>query len=227
MKSPNRSKQQRLPLTKPASHSRRDFIVSPANATAFDTIEAWPSWPGGRLALIGPAGSGKSHLARLWAHRAGAHTLTPGDTDVSSLPGRAVLFEDADRHSADELLFHLINMADAGSSLLLTGRSPPAIWATQLPDLRSRLNSLMVATLLPPDDAILEGVLRKFFEQRSILPSDEVLAYLLKRIERSIPAAWDVVARIDDRAGADRREITRPLAREVLEEGKSLSGVIE
>jgi chromosomal replication initiation ATPase DnaA len=222
VKSSIRSNQQRLPLLRAATYGRGDFIVSPSNAAAFAAIEAWPEWPGGRLALVGPAGSGKTHLARIWAEKAGAVILPQGDIDVSRLPGRAVLLDDADRRSADELLFHLINMADAGASLLITGRSPPLAWPTELPDLRSRLNALTVATLEAPDDAILEGVLRKFFRQRNIRPTTEVLAYLLNRIERSIPTAWDVVARIDDRAASEGREITRPLAREVLEESGSV-----
>jgi chromosomal replication initiation ATPase DnaA len=227
VKSPIRSNQQRLPLARAPSYERGDFIVSSANAAAFNILESWPAWPGSRLALVGPPGSGKTHLAHIWATRADAVVLGRSDVDISRLRGRAVLLEDADRRSADELLFHLINMADAGSSLLVTGRSPPLEWPTEFPDLRSRLNALMVTTLDAPDDAILEGVLRKFFKQRNIRPSAEVVAYLLKRIERSVPTAWQVVARIDDRAASEGREITRPLAREVLNESGSMADVPE
>ena len=212
--------QQRLPLERVVSNTRGDFIVSRDNAAAVALVDAWPKWPGGRLALVGPEGSGKTHLARAWADRAGAVVLSREDMDVSGLPGRAVLLENADRRPAGEVLFHLINMADAGASLLLTGRTPPITWRAELPDLRSRLNALTVATLAAPDDTVLEGVLRRFFEQRNIRVADEVLAYLLHRIERSVPAAWDVVARIDQRADAEKREITRPLIREILEQGE-------
>jgi chromosomal replication initiation ATPase DnaA len=92
-------------------------------------------------------------------------------------------------------------------------------WPTSLPDLRSRLNALMVFSLGPPDDAVLEGVLLKLFRERNIRPGNDVMTYLLHRIERSVPAAREVVARIDERAGAEGREITRPLARDVLDEG--------
>jgi chromosomal replication initiation ATPase DnaA len=212
----NRATQQRLPLGEPPSLTRRDFIVSPANAEAVEALDAWPAWPGGRLALIGPEGSGKTHLARIWADRARATIVDRGDVDLSSVAGRAVLVEDADRRSADEMLFHLINMADTGSSLLLTGRTPPLQWTADLPDLRSRLNALMVASLHAPDDVVLEGVLMKLFADRQIRPGKDVMAYLLRRIERSVPAVTEIVARIDEKAGAEGREITRPLAREVL-----------
>ena len=149
--------------------------------------------------------------------------VDPAEAELDSLRGRAVLLEDADRRAADMVLFDLINMADAGASLLITGRNPPAAWQCSLPDLRSRLNALMVVSLSPPDDVVLLAVLRKFFSQRNIRVSEDVLSYLLKRIERSVPAAWDVVDRIDAVADAQGREITRPLAREVLESAPSIS----
>jgi chromosomal replication initiation ATPase DnaA len=213
---PNRAIQQRLPLGKAPSLTRQDFIVSPANAEAMEAVDAWPAWPGGRLALIGPKGSGKTHLAHIWAERVQATVLDRRKFDLASMVGRPVVVENADRRIADETLFHLINMADAGSGLLLTGRTPPIQWATDLPDLRSRLNALMVASLGPPDDVVLEGVLLKLFAERNIRPTKDVVGYLLRRIERSVSAVEKVVDRIDEKAGAERREITRPLAREVL-----------
>ena len=209
-------KQQRLALSRTISHAREDFIVSPSNEEAIAALDAWPAWPGGLLALIGPEGSGKTHLALAWAKLSGAAILHRADRDMARLRGRPVLLEDADRWTGDEALFHLINMA-GGASLLLTGRLTPRLWATDLPDLRSRLDALPVARIGPPDDAVLEGVLRKFFRERNIRPPDDVLAYLIRRIERSIPSAKDVVCRIDDLADAEKRDITRALAREILE----------
>jgi chromosomal replication initiation ATPase DnaA len=223
---PNRATQQRLPLGKAPRLTRQDFIISPTNAEAIEAVDSWPAWPGNRLALIGPMGSGKTHLAAIWAERAEAAVFNWRQFDLASLIGRPILVEDADRPGADEILFHLINMADTGSSLLLTGRAPPLEWPTELPDLRSRLNALMVASLGPPDDVVLEGVLLKLFAERSIRPAKDVVPYLLRRIERSVPAVASVVERIDEKAGSERREITRPLAREVLMESGYGSGTL-
>jgi chromosomal replication initiation ATPase DnaA len=200
---------------------REDFIVSTSNAEAVRAVDAWPHWHAGCLALVGPEGAGKSHLAYAWAQAADAVALTGAeatDVSISTLRGRPVLWEDADRTQADDLLFHLINMAGIeGGGLLLTARTPPQAWPTALPDLRSRLNALQTAELAAPDDRVLEGVLRKFFGERSILPGDDLIAYLLRRIERSVPRAYDIVRRLDEAHGVEHRPVTRALARQILE----------
>jgi chromosomal replication initiation ATPase DnaA len=208
-----------LPLARPPSFRREEFVVSDSNAAAVSAIEAWPDWHAGCLALIGPQGSGKSHLAFTWAEAAQATALTPdaSHADLEAVRGRPVLAEDAERFD-DEAMFHLINMAgEPGAGLLLTSRQAPALWPSALADLRSRLNALHVAELGPPDDVILRGVIEKFFRERNIRPADDVLPYLLRRIERSAPAAKEVVLRLDEAADAKQRPVSRALAREILE----------
>ena len=211
----------RLELRRASSYRREDFIVSPSNVGAVRAVDDWPVWHAGALALVGPEGAGKSHLARAWANRAGAAVLalSEGDPpDLTQLRGRPVLLEDADQGAPDEVIFHLINMAGVpGGGLLLTGRNPPSAWQARLPDLRSRLNALSVAELPAPDDLILEGLLRKFFRERNIRPTDDLIPYLLRRIERSASRAREVVARLDEVADAEQRGVSRALARQILD----------
>ncbi len=208
--------QLRFDLKRDISHRRSDFVVGPANEAAVQALDAWPDWLSGILMLVGPEGSGKSHLARDWAQAARGHFLCDVEAelaDLHTLEGSPVAVDDADRVD-DETLFHLINQAGApGGGLLLTSRTRPQAWAVDLPDLRSRLNALRVVELGEPDDVVLTGVLRRLFEQALIKPSDETLAYLVRRIERSVPKARQVVALLD----AEHKPVTRKLAREVLE----------
>ncbi|HWA61568.1 MAG TPA: DnaA/Hda family protein [Caulobacteraceae bacterium] len=143
--------------------------------------------------------------------------VDPEAVDLTALRGRPLLLDDADRTATDETLFHLINMAGEGHELLMTARERPPAWPAALPDLRSRLNALVVTEIAEPDDKVLEGVLRKFFRERNIRPAEDVYPYLLRRIERSVPAAFDIVARLDEFADAEQRDITRALARQILE----------
>jgi chromosomal replication initiation ATPase DnaA len=207
------ARQLRLPLQRDSSFRREDYVVSPANAEAVRLVDSWPAWPGGCLALVGPEGSGKSHLAHAWAARTGAAVLGGGMNDV---PG-PVLIENADAFADAEALFHLINRAPVEGGLLLTSRLRPVTWPAPLPDLRSRLNALTVAELHEADDELLEQVILKLFRERNIRPTEDVLPYMLRRIERSVAAARDLVDRIDEAADAEQRPVSRVLVRQILE----------
>jgi chromosomal replication initiation ATPase DnaA len=211
------ARQLRLRLGRPASHSRDEFVIGPSNAAAVAAVDAWPAWPGGTLALIGPEGVGKTHLARAWAEAADAVVLDRHGPRVTAAEGRPALLEDVDQGMPEEALFHLINLAPReGGGLMITARSAPTLWPAALPDLRSRLNALFVAELEEPDDVVLEGLLRRFFKARNIRPGEDVYAYLLRRIERSAVTARDIVQRLDE-APDDLKPVSRVLARQLLE----------
>lgn len=214
-------RQLRLKLNRSEGFSRDNLVGSSANGHALAALDAWPRWPGGVLALVGPEGVGKSHMAMSWTKASGARPVpAAGPVDYAALAGAPVLYEDADRYPTgrEEALFHLINMAaQPGGGLLITARTPPSAWPAALADLRSRLNAVLVAEVEEPDDAILDSVLRKFFRERNIRPTDDLIPYLLRRIERSVPKAREIVIRLDEAADAEGRAISRALARQILE----------
>ena len=206
-----------LPVKTEFGHA--DFLVSDCNREASEWIARWPDWPGPALALYGPRGSGKTHLAHLWCERAGG-TLIAGGAVADAVPpvAAAVAIDDAE-WAAEEPLLHLYNSTlERGASLLLTMPAPPASLLLALPDLASRLRALPVVGIAPPDDALLAAVLVKHFSDRQISVKPGVIAYLIARIERSFAAAASVAARLDEAGLAARRPITITLARAVLEE---------
>lgn len=194
--------------------------MSASNEDAVRALDVFPDAVGGVLALVGPPGSGKTHLLTAWAQRVGAVMLSgelAAVADLAALEGRPVALDEADQVD-DETLFHLFNLAGTqGAGLVLASRRPPATWRTALPDLRSRLNAARVISLGEPDDAVLRGVLSRFFAQASVRPSDDLLEYLVRRIERSVPDARQFVRKLIDHAAPQHRPITRALAREVFE----------
>jgi chromosomal replication initiation ATPase DnaA len=204
---------------------RDDFFVSPANALAVAMIDAPQSWPLGKLLIAGPEGSGKSHLATVWATQAGAVTLAADDlegADPDALAQGALVIEDAGRvagrRAAEEALFHLHNlMLSRGHRLLLTARCEPRQWALTLPDLKSRLEGTALARLEPPDDALLAAVILKLFADRQIQVPPTLVSYLVARIDRSFAAARKLVAALDARALAHGRPVSRALAAELLD----------
>ena len=215
-----------LPLDLPhdPALSAGDFLVAPCNAEAHAWLTHWPDWPGPASVIYGPPGSGKTHLAHLFAAVSGAAILAAPALGVLDPPrllaaAPALVLDDCDGGGLDETAaFHLINLAkETGRLLLLTGREAPSRWVVRLADLRSRLTAMPAMAIGAPDDAVLAAVLVKLFADRQLRVGEDVVSYLLGRMERSFAAARTLVARLDRAALAERRAVTVPLARAVLE----------
>ncbi|WP_181703637.1 hypothetical protein [Chthonobacter albigriseus] len=217
-----RPKQLPLALPHEAALGRADFLVGESNADATSFIDAWPDWPALVVLLIGPSGSGKSHLARAWADRSAAPIVVAEDLagqDPMKLVGRgAVAVEDADDPAMDETaLFHLLNAARGrGASVLITAHSVPADWGLTLPDLLSRLRAAQPAILGPPDDDLLRRVLVKLFSDRQMEPDIGLIDFVLARMERSFAAANRIVEALDRESLARGRRVTKAMAAEFL-----------
>ena len=199
-----------------------DFLVGSSNEAAFAVIDVWPDWPEKVQVLIGPPGTGKSHLAAIWAERAGATRVTAAllhEKDPETLAGLpALLIEDADRAGlAEAALFHLLNaVRRTGTPVLLTARAEPGLWGLKTADLLSRLRLAPLVTLESPDDALLGAILVKFFLERQIVVDTALVEFLRARVERSVPAMRALVESLDNEALARGRRVNRALAAEIL-----------
>jgi chromosomal replication initiation ATPase DnaA len=212
---------EQLPLDLPVRNAMNaaGFVVSASNHDAVAWTDRWPDWPNGILAVYGPQGCGKTHLAHVWQAKCGARFLEP--SALEQLPRGENLVLDGVR-LPEEHLFHLINHVRAEkTSLLILDREPPARWAVRLPDLASRLAGIPAVAVLPPDDTLLAAVLAKRFVDRQVEVAPEVIAYLVKQIERSFTAAETMARRLDREAMARRAPITIKLARDLINDENS------
>ncbi len=211
-----------LDLPHRAAHGAEDFLVSTCNLAAVRLIDAWPDWKDPVQLLIGPAASGKTHLARVWQARSGARALSDANLDLTFIEGAGegtpLVVEDVDRAGYDEkALFHLLNLArEKGLSVLLTARDAPSRFGCVLPDLLSRLNGLPVVQIGVPDETLLKTVMLKHFADRQLNIDPKVLDFLALRIDRSLAAAALAVAAVDRAALASGRKISRQLIAEAL-----------
>jgi chromosomal replication initiation ATPase DnaA len=216
------ARQLALDLPHAESFRRDDFLADASNEAALALVESWPVWPDRIAAIVGPAGSGKSHLAAIWAERAGSRIVDAASLTSSEVPRAlvtgALVVEDIAPQRVDEAaIFHLLNLArEEGAFVLITAARRLDLEIYSLPDLSSRLRALPIVALSPPGEALLAAVLVKLFADRQLPVDEDTIAYLVSRIERSLAAARSVATRLDRAALSRGRRITRALAAEVL-----------
>lgn len=216
-----RPRQLTLAFDHPESLAREDFFSGPSNEAALALIGRWPDWPDRIVALVGPEGSGKTHLASIWAVDAGARSVPAHALAQIDLPGAlvtgALVVEDVVATVDEHALFHLLNLArEEQAFLLLTAATMPARWRMGIPDLASRLRALPVVTVTAPDDALLRSVVVKLAADRQLAVDEALVSFLVTRMERSFVAARDAIARLDAEAMRQHRPVTRALAAELF-----------
>ncbi len=209
-------------LPRREAFGREDFFVTDSNAAALGWIESWPKWPSPVLVLHGPRGAGKTHLAHLWRKRAEAIFVegrSLGEVRLEEIIERRyrrLAVDDAD-HAPERALLHLYNAClEAGGGVLLTAQQAPGSWQPVLADLGSRLRAAPAVGIDRPDDSLLGAVLAKHFADRQVRVAPEVIAYLVRHMERSLAAAGEIAAALDQAALSLSGAITIPLANRVL-----------
>lgn len=220
------ARQLTLDLSTAPALGRADFLPARANAAALALIDRPQDWPQGRLLLIGPEASGKSHIAAFWAAEQGALRVRGAGlrvemVDALASEDGALVIEDADRVAsaagAEQAMFHLWNLSAArGTLMLITARTPPRDWGLTLPDLVSRMGSVAAVRIEPPDEALLGAVLVKLLADRQLAPGPGVIEALVRHMDRDLGLARRLVAEIDRAALSQSRAVTRPLALETL-----------
>ena len=214
------------------SFDRRNFYVSNANKDTVQLLNSWPDWPTKSLAIIGPAGSGKSHLVSYWAEEAEAIVVKAQDILLAEVPTlseySAIVVEDCDklhsnsrhtdcRKDREQAILHLLNLISQKLSYtVLTGSSFPAYWSIKLQDLASRIATFPVAELAVPGDELLMAVMLKQFEDRQIKVKPGLISFVCSRIDRSFEAVQEFVEGIDKFTLTEKREVTIPAASKVL-----------
>lgn len=210
-----------LELGFPPRYGSEDFIVAASNSDVNATLARWPDWSDYAAVLVGPEGSGKTHLASVWANRSGARwyggdSLT--DVDPTALGESNAVIDDADRvGGAEAVLFHILNLGrESGHSLLLTAQHPPDLWELRVADLLSRLRLAPLLRLEAPSDDLIRAVLVKLFVDRQLTVDPSVIDYLALRMDRSLGTARRLVEALDRISLAAGRRITRMIAAEAL-----------
>lgn len=191
-----------------------------ANAEAVTALADTSEWANNILAVIGPKGSGKTHLGHIWAERYKAIALdgSKGFVPRQNYRGRALWIDDASL--ADEYtLFTLINLTITGElkALLFSDQNMPSDWNVQLPDLHSRLKNVQVARIQEPDEDLLSAIITKLFMDRGLKVSDNLIDYLLVHADRSVDSLRSLIHGLDKQAAAEKVNVTRIFAAKYMQ----------
>lgn len=183
------------------------FIIAPILGPAIDQLSNWQNWPHGAAILVGQPRSGKSSMGQAFLKASGG------------------LFQDDADLLEDEKLFHLWNRAkNERRPILMASGKPVGEWQVQLPDLRSRLAASQMISIPPPDDELVEGLVRHFFVRRGTAVTQDAIDFLLKRVERSY-AFIETLADYMERVSRERQQpVNRAVARDALEQMESSKG---
>jgi chromosomal replication initiation ATPase DnaA len=207
--------------------SPETLVVAEANADAAKLLTGWRAWPGGALALAGPRGSGKTHIALAWALEAGARQVSPhaSPDDAAAIfreSGGRLFIDDADGERDEAMFWRILDMARAqAGAVLLVGAEAPSSWSVDLPDLRSRLAALPVARLREPDEALMEVVLRRICREQFIQLSDDAARYLVRRLPRTFAAARSWAAALDAELVRGARPVSMAGAKRALHKAQA------
>lgn len=226
---PKKTEQLPFDLGPRHAHAREDFYISDCNNAAVSWIDR-TDW--NALIISGPPASGKTHLLQVWKKETGAREitlaqLTPATIERALGSAKKAMIDNVlpaiGVEPAEQALFHLYNMLrERGGALLLTAPTHVTLWPFVVPDLKSRLFAAPAAELGSPDDELMAVVLTKLFSDRQIFVSQEVIEFILPRIERSFAALRDIADQIDRKALAEKRPVTIPLVKEILQGELSL-----
>ena len=210
---------------------REDFMVNKSNAEAVSMINLWPDWPFFALCIYGPQGSGKTHLANIFAQH--VYKITNHPYKIPSIEAseinmdsphrlfeqsRCLIVENIRENINQEAMFHLYNLyRNEGGNILFTAQIPLARMNFSLKDLQSRLNIIPAVELKAPDDELLSTILIKLFSDRQMTISPEILSYIINNMQRSNAYAIKLIAEIDNICLARKRAISIPIVKEALE----------
>ena len=202
-----------------------DYIITESNSFAFDLISRMIRGEINQGVISGPSFSGKTHLSNILIKNIGSNESFYIDRDYKKIIEKAgssnlIVIENIDKvleDKSEEDLFHIINFTkENDKKLLMTSCKSISNIEFKLEDLKSRLNAILEAKIMQPDDELMKLVLIKIFNDKQLLINPNVINFLKSRLERSYKSINDFIEKIDKFSLEKGKKITIALINDLI-----------
>ena len=202
-----------------------DYIITESNSFAFDLISRMIKGEINQGVISGPSFSGKTHLSKILIKNIGINESLYIDRDYKNIIERVgssnlIVIENIDKlieDRSEEDLFHIINFTkESDKKLLMTSGKSISNIEFKLEDLKSRLNAVIEAKIMQPDDELMKLVLIKIFNDKQLLINPNVIDFLRSRLERSYKSINDFIEKIDKFSLERGKKITIALINDLI-----------
>ena len=202
-----------------------DYIITESNSFAFDLISRMIKGEINQGVISGPSFSGKTHLSKILIKNIGNNESLYIDRDFRDIVEKVgssnlIVIENIDNvieARLEEDLFHIINFTkENDKKLLMTSGKSISNIEFKLEDLKSRLNAIIEAKIMQPDDELMKLVLIKIFNDKQLLINPNVIDFLMSRLERSYKSINDFIEKIDKFSLEKGKKITIALISDLI-----------
>ncbi len=222
---PNLEEQLTIEMPQKNFFGREDFMETKSNLEALSFIDEFIKSNQRIGLLVGPPGSGKSHLIKIFMN-----SIETRLSKIITLPSNN-LFNEFEKNEftiiedihninlkfSEEDLLHAINISkETKRSLIMTSRIPISRFEIRLTDLRSRLESISVAIIEEPDDELMKSIILKMLRDRQLMVNPAIIEFLMKRLERTYLEINRTINLIDKHALEKGKKVSISLIREIL-----------
>ncbi len=200
----------------------QDFFVSSNNFSAYKLIESWPNWPGKWVNIIGPTGSGKTHLSKILEKKIKRLKVIDetnvNEKIISELRNFDCLIIDNFKNKIeDKLLYSILNQSkQLENFIVINSKLQLNKFEIKLKDLKSRFNSFIFIGIDLPTDDLLQVIISKSFSDKQINLNPKVSEYIVKNVDRSYEKMFKFLSDLDEFSLSSGKSININLIKKVL-----------
>jgi len=203
------------------NYFEEDFYVSENNFDAYKLIESWPKWPGKFMNIFGPSGCGKTHLSNIFKKKINSFFIKSSELNsdvLLAIKTKECLIIDEYKNNIEEKLFYsVLNQSYLSNQFIIVNSlTPIQSFKVNLNDLKSRFDSFVNISIDLPTDELIKVVISKNFSDKQVKIENKLLEYIVKNIDRSYEAIFDLINKLDDFSLSTGKSININLIKKAL-----------